>query len=349
MTNTLADDLDHILGCTEGLWDELRGERVLITGGTGFFGCWLLESFAWANDRLDLGAQALVLTRNPDAFLEKAPHLCRHPAIRFHVGDVRSFEFPAGGFSCIVHAATASSASLAAANPLLMFETIVEGTRRALAFARHCGARRFLLTSSGAVYGRQPPDMTHLAEDYHGAPDPTDTRWVYGAGKRAAETLCALHAGSGLEPTIARGFAFVGPHLPLDVHFAVGNFVRDALAGGPIRVGGDGTPYRSYLYAADLATWLWTILLRGQPLRPYNVGSPEGVTIEELAHVVACEQTPPVGVTIAQPRRPGACPERYVPSVARAEAELQLRPTVPLAEAIRRTIAWHRARGRSRD
>src|SRR5260221_10913153 len=112
--NILATDLDHILGCTEGLWEDLRGERIFITGGTGFFGCWLLESFAWANDRLGLGASALVLTRNPDAFAKRVPRLARHPAVHFHVGDVRSFEFPHGECSHVVHAATDASAALLA-------------------------------------------------------------------------------------------------------------------------------------------------------------------------------------------------------------------------------------------
>src|SRR5579883_949281 len=109
MENPLSGDLDHVLNHTADLWDELRGRRIFITGGTGFFGCWLLESFAWANDKLGLDAQALVLTRNPQAFREKAPHLAHHRAIQLHPGYIRTFAFPEGCFSHVIHAATESS------------------------------------------------------------------------------------------------------------------------------------------------------------------------------------------------------------------------------------------------
>ncbi|MBI4454622.1 MAG: NAD(P)-dependent oxidoreductase [Acidobacteria bacterium] len=156
MANPLASDLDHVLAHTTGLWEELRGQRIFITGGTGFIGLWLLESFTWANDKLGLNSSALVLTRNPDGFRHKAPHLASRSPIQFYVGDVRSFEFPGGTFSHIIHAATEASAKLNNENPLLMFDTIAEGTRGTLDFSLRCGAEKFLLTSSGAVYGRQP-------------------------------------------------------------------------------------------------------------------------------------------------------------------------------------------------
>ena len=341
MRNPLADDLDHVLLHTVDLWDALRGRRLFITGGTGFFGSWLLESFAWANERYKLGARAVVLTRDPKRFETRVPHLAHHPAIEFWRGDVLTFPFGEAPFSHVIHAATPTAPQA----PDRVFGDIVDGTRRVLDFATHAGAEAFLFTSSGAVYGRQPSDMSHVPEDYPGGPDPLDPRSAYGEGKRGAEVLCAAHGHQHrVQVKIARCFAFVGPYLPLDVHFAVGNFIRDGLRGGPIRITGDGTPHRSYLYAADLAIWLWTILFRGQPLRPYNVGAAAEVNIRTLADVVAHTFTPPLQVQRARTETPGDRPERYVPDVTRAETELGLRALIPLADGIHRTVAWHKGR-----
>ena len=350
MTHPLVGDLDHVLAHTTGAWDELRGGRLFITGGTGFFGTWLLETFAWANDRLRLNARATVLTRHPDRFRQKAPHLAAHPHIDFLAGDVTTFDFPSGRFSHVIHAATESSTRLNEEYPLRMIDTVVGGTRRVLEFARTAGVDKFLLVSSGAVYGRQPPALRHLREDHPGGPDPADPSSAYGEGKRLAELLCAIYAQRyRVQTKVARCFAFVGPHLPLDAHFAIGNFIRDAVRGGPIRVSGDGTPRRSYLYAADLAIWLWTILFRGAAGRSYNVGSMEEISVAEAAQAVSTAFNPALPVHVAQTPSPDQPAERYVPDNSRARIELGLEQTITLSDAIQRTIRWHHPIGERHD
>ena len=337
-----SEDLDFILAKTRELWEEARGKSFFITGGTGFFGMWLLESFAHINDELGLGMSATVLTRDPDRFSAKAPHLAARSDLHFIAGDIRDFSFPEGDFDYLIHAATEASAKLNNEAPQEMLDTIVEGTRHVLAFASRSGVKKLLLASSGAVYGRQPAELTHIPEEYSGAPDPLLPGSAYGEGKRVSEHLCAVHVlRHAYELKVARCFAFVGPHLHLDTHFAIGNFIRDAMNGEPILIGGDGAPMRSYLYAADLAIWLWTLLFRAPSARAYNVGSAAGLSIADLAHqvseVVGGEST----VTILQKPTPGKPPERYVPSIRRAEEELGLHVWTSLDEAIEKTERWY--------
>ena len=237
------------------------------------------------------------------------------------------------------------SASVNSDNPLGMFDTIVRGTRHTLDFATACGARKLLFTSSGAVYGKQPPDLGCIPESHACSLDPVDPLSAYGEGKRAAELLCSMVARQhGLEVKIARCFAFVGPWLPLGIHYAIGNFIGDALRGQPVHVRGDGTAWRSYLYAADLAIWLWKILFCGESLHPYNVGSSEALCIRDIAQMVASSVSPPLAVVVDKAPVPGNPAERYVPSTERARSELDLRPLVDLQSGILKTIAWHRAR-----
>ncbi|MGB7599287.1 MAG: NAD(P)-dependent oxidoreductase [Candidatus Sulfotelmatobacter sp.] len=341
MPHPLASDLDHVLEHTRDVWNDARGQRIFITGATGFFGCWFLETFAWANRRLDLGAKATILTRNPQKLEERLPHVAKEFDIV--VGDVRTFAFPKGHFSHVIHGATESSAVLCTNEPEMMFDAIVSGTRHCLEFAAKAGANKFLLTSSGTIYGKQPSDMTHIPEDFSGGPDPLDPNSVYAEGKRAAELLCVIAAKrAGMEPKIARGFAFVGPYMKFDAHFAIGNFIDEHMKGGPLVVRGDGTPLRSYMYASDLMIWLWTILFKGESCRAYNVGSEDAISIAEMAHAVAEAGSPRSAVRIMETAAPGRPPARYIPSTARAQSELGLRCLVPLRDAIERTLQWNR-------
>jgi len=240
-------DLDHVVEHAGEALKALSGSRIFITGGTGFVGTWLVESVLYAN----LGIEPVILTRDPDRFRSNNPHLPK--AMLVH-GDLRGFRFPEGKFPFVIHAAT----------PDPSVDADKQAMRRILGFAADHGTRRFLFTSSGAVYGIQPADLANIPE--HSACAPVTD---YGRAKLAAEDLCRE---CDFETIIARLFAFSGPRLPLDRNFAIGNFIRDVLLRKSIKIQGDGTPFRSYLYAADLTVWLLTLLAQGSPGKTYNVG-----------------------------------------------------------------------------
>src|ERR1700744_6607779 len=146
-------DLDLILHETQTLWEPVRGQRIFITGGTGFFGCWLVESFCHINRELALNASITVLSRRPDRFIAKVPHLAADSHVQLLAGDVRDFAFPEGSFPFVIHAATEASARQAAEAPLEMLSTILTGTERTLEFATTHGATSVRWTTAGAVYG----------------------------------------------------------------------------------------------------------------------------------------------------------------------------------------------------
>jgi len=334
-------DLDHVIEHARQDFKKLAGSQIFITGGTGFFGKWLLSTFLHANRELHLNAAITALTRDPARFQAECPHLASDTALRLHAGDIRDFTFPNGQFTHVIHGAIAHSS-----NPAEAFDTSVAGMQRVLDFASISQVRRLLFLSSGAVYGPQPSAITHIPETYLGAPDPLQANSGYGEGKRAAEYLCCSSKVDGLEPVIARCFAFAGPYLPLNANFAIGNFMADALAERPISIQGDGTPFRSYLHAADLSVWLWALLSRGRGRQAYNVGSDEDLTIAALASLVAEIAGSKSGVYIARIPQPGTAPSRYVPSIDKARSELGLRVKIRLHDTIARTVSWLRAGAR---
>jgi nucleoside-diphosphate-sugar epimerase len=340
-----AGDLGHVLAHTREFWPQAKGARFFITGGTGFFGVWLLESFAHANDTLGLGMRAVILTRNPAAFAQRSPHLVGRGDLEFLKGDLATFVFPSGKFTHLINCAAETGVWTNHESAAGLLDRIAQGLGHLLDFAVAAQVENFLQVGSGAVYGPQPPEVTHLSEDHPGLAAPLPPGAIWAEGKRLEEALAQAHAGRhGYALKIARGFAFVGPHLPLDANYAIGNFIGEGLRGGPIHIAGDGTPYRSYLYAADLAIWLWTLLFAGPAGRAYNVGSDDGRPIASHARCVAeiCGIVSPVEVALAaDPARPVA---RYVPDIRRARAELGLDAWIPEEEGIRRTVAWHRAK-----
>jgi len=309
----------------------------LITGGTGFVGRHLLDVIESTTTSLTLD-DVIIASRSP----RETGH-----NVETVTWDVTSDSVPNLEVDAVIHAATPASAELNARAPRVMFDQIVDGARRVIEFcAMQAVPPRLIFTSSGAVYGEMPPELTTWTEDSRLAADPLDAKNAYASGKRAAEALFGLAASERVcRPTIARLFAFSGRHLPLDQHFALGNFVRDALEGGPIRVRGTGTAVRSYLDGDDMATWLLLALSSEASVnKVIHVGSDQAITISELAHLVADrasidleaeERVAIEGRTTAIDGR-----DRYVPSTDFTRALLGITGVVGLADSIDRMLHW---------
>lgn len=319
-------------------WESLSGKHIFITGATGFVGKWLLATLIHADKTLNLGCKITALSRNPDSFIKEWPAECKK--ISWIQGDIKNFHIPNEKIDIIIHAATDV---IERSSPLEIFSTCHDGTKQIISLANNCGAQQLLLISSGAIYGSVHNDQNPIAETYNGGPDPLSAASAYAEGKRVSEWLVSQAASDTLKVKIARIFSLVGPHLPLDKHFAIGNFLRATMLNNEIILTGDGSSYRSYLYAADMAGWLWTILKNGKSCRAYNVGSDQGISILELAKTICKTLDNNLKITTTSQKKTENTIDYYVPDISRALNELNLPEPLSLRESIIRTNDWHQS------
>jgi nucleoside-diphosphate-sugar epimerase len=339
----IFQDMENIFLRTSSLWECAHANKIFITGGSGFFGKWFLESLIHTNNQLKLDIQVTVLTRNIARFKETTPRFHTHSFINFIEGDVRSFDFPKEKFDIIIHAATETTSPTNISDSLDIYDVCANGTKHVLELAVKSGTKNFLLVSSGAVYGAQPADIEQLEESYLGGPELFNKKASYAEGKRVSELLCAQYSLKyGFDAKIARCFAFVGPYLPLNAHFAIGNFIKNVLDGSALYIQGSAHTYRSYLYMSDLVVWLWTILFLGTSNRPYNVGSNLAFTIREIAKKVSMCSGENLEIKLSNENEYSLVSHRYIPSVVRAQTELGLSQSIDMDEAIKRTLVWYK-------
>ena len=314
--------------------------KLLVTGGTGFFGRALLRR--WIDDE-KYGTslpEVTVLTRSPESFLVRYPEFFGKEWLSFHKGNILDYtSLPHNRtFTHILHGATESTIG-PSLQALQRYDEIVNGTRNILDYAVKINVKRVLLTSSGGVYGPQPETLGEIPESYLGIPDPLDRMSAYSMAKRASEHLCCLYNDRyGVESVVARCFSFVGQDLPLNAHFAIGNFIHDALYSTGIKVAGDGTPVRSYMNQADLAQWLLCILDKGISGRAYNVGSDQPISILNLAYLVRDILSPNKPVLLMNTKAAFEGRNIYVPDIRVAKRELDLQLTVSLQESIEQSL-----------
>lgn len=334
------EDLAHVRRHTEDVWEKLRESNFFITGANGFFGRWLIETLLNANGEFQLGCRICALVRNYAGFREAAPHIVLDPAFSFVEGNIRDFSVPSSRFDYLIHAAASTAPSTQ--DSVAAIDTEILGFQRVFSFAATSRVSRVLFISSGAVYGSQQTGDP-IPEDAPCTLDPTNVQSIYGELKRFGELYGVSCAHQyGLEVVLARCFSAFGPCQNLNTHFAIANFIRDAIAGRDIIVSGDGTDERSYLYAADLAIHLWRLLVHGRSCAPYNVGSVVPISIYDLANIISDIADTGSRVRVLGRERHALAPRLYVPNTDRAYRELRLRQWIDLEEGIRRTLEFNR-------
>ena len=333
-------DINKVILLTQDLWPHIRGKRILLTGGTGFIGSWLLAAMQKANDDLNVGMKFSVVTRNSIAAKKKHPSLFDRNDTHIIEGNILEDLKHEGCWDLCIHAATDVESSLRTVNPHATFNSIAMGAENVLRFSKSSGVSRFLLLSSGAVYGKQPEHLEKIPETYMGAPNSLDCNSAYGCGKKVSEWLTTESEADGFEPVIARIFGLIGPGMPQKGSFAAGNFLEDVLCNRSIVIKGDGSSIRSYLYMADLCVWLLHIMVFGKSGLAYNVGSESAHSIFELANLFSGYLNSNKAEKICISNMGNTSISRYVPNTTFAYQDLGLTEYTPIDIAIQKTIKW---------
>ncbi|HWC32894.1 MAG TPA: UDP-glucuronic acid decarboxylase family protein [Actinomycetota bacterium] len=305
--------------------------RAVVTGGAGFLGSHLCRRL------LDEGWDVVCLDSLLTGRVDNVAELLGHPAFRFEQYDVTNYVFVEGDVDWVLHFASPASPLDYLEHPIHTLKVGALGTLRALGLAKDRGAG-FLLASTSEVYG--DPKVHPQPESYLGNVDPVSPRGVYDEAKRYGEALAAAYRRVHSVPIrIARIFNTYGPRMRRRDGRAVPTFIRQALAGEPLTVHGDGSQTRSLCYVDDLIEGFWRLL--GSRIEdPVNLGTPEEVSVLALAETIRdlVGSSSDIGFT----GRPVGDPEVRCPDISLARERLGWEPGVPLREGLERTIAWAR-------
>jgi dTDP-glucose 4,6-dehydratase len=339
LVGLIKEDCEEVLQSSSVQLEPLKNRKVFVTGGTGFVGTWLAEIITHLNDHYQFNTALVLLARNADSYHTKVPHLAARRDVRLLAMDVRNIvEIPDDVEYC-VHAAATPDNRQHVSDPLGIMSTITRGTSALLdSLLKLPNLKKILNISSGQIYGKPGSGMDAIPETFAGAVDCTTITSVYPEAKRYAEALCCAYWSLYKVPVVvARPFAFIGPYQLLDKPWAINNFIRDALNNSTIRINGNGLPMRSYMYPSDMAVWFLRLLAYGNPGVAYNVGSPDSISLKDLAEKIRQYAGANSKIDI---RNLNEDRSKFIPDVGLCIKSMGLAIKVDIDQTLKRSICW---------
>lgn len=320
----------------------LKGKAILVTGGSGFIGLWLAEMVFYLNEKYQAGIKLYLLDRDLSR-LEELYHIVHDENVILINQDVKKLSDLPADVNYVIHAASIPDSGYHATNPMDTMTSIAEGTSAILwAASRLSNLINIVHLSSSSVY-ESVEESTLISEESPLIRFDSESGNAYRNAKCYAESLCNAAKNELRCPiTIVRPFTFCGPYQSLDSPWALNNFIKDGINQRKIRILGDGNTVRGYMYGSDLAAWLLSILVSSQDSQVINIGNSNGYSLKEIAGIVNKSFTS--SEVMLNASLVGGVKNSYlVPDTQKAEKKFNLKISVDIETAIKRTIDWYKA------
>jgi nucleoside-diphosphate-sugar epimerase len=318
--------------------EKLKNSHILITGGTGFIGTWITEMLIYLNENFNYNVTIYLLSRSA---AQRSNH-SEFKYIHYIKSDIKNVKELPNTIKYILHAAGTPDSRDHVSNSIKTIDTFYKGTQNILDLASRLPSLiKLIHFSSNKIYGTNystsPLDENNTNIVGYNNQD------VYSESKRISETLCKAYMSElHLPIIIVRPFAFIGPFQSLDKPWAVNNFIRDAILGGPIRILGNELTTKSYMYGSDLAYYILNILVQGKIGEIYNIGSSHPISLVELATKIKKLINSEIEIKIRSSKDQYSLTSFDVPQISKIENTLNIRSFFDIEEALKRTILWNK-------
>jgi len=315
--------------------NPLRGQTILVTGGTGYVGKWIYYFVKHLNNQYELDIKLILVARGIDGPFNIEINL--QSFVSFIRSDIRQIKNLPAHINYIIHAASSPDNRLYMSNPIDSIDIITSGTKQLFEASLELdGLKNILNLSSGQIYGAVNSD--HITEDDFGSLNVGNIGSIYSEAKRYSETLSLAYRTIHKLPIVqVRPFAFVGPLMDLNMPWAINNFVRDAIKFSKIKIVGNGSPIRSYMYPADMVYWILVMLIYGKTGQAYNLGSNEGVSLFDLAKKIKNILGEKIDIEVLNMNESNFT---FVPDISKVNKEFNLTIKVDFDTALKNTINW---------